>query len=494
MKFINTIKSKFIFILIIFVIISVGAPVYFLVLQFEKNFRERSERMLESTIDMLNFGLNNAMMLGESKNVNNIVDELVQNENVEHIRIIKPGGLIVHSSIPNEIGKVIDEVAPEHFIHYNSTDQSRSIVLLKSAKVYAAFQPLINKPYCQGCHTEENVISILDVDTKLTQAEINFFTGSFHIIFLGAAVIILLVVGLIYFFNLFINRPVLNFIAALDDVEKGDLNVKLPERKDDEFGKLNAHFNRMVSELKSSREKIDQMHYDQLRHADQLATVGELTAQMAHEINNYTAIMMSRADYLIMEAENDPALSSTKEDLLVIQKEINKIADITQNILRHSKKRQRQIVDFDLLKVVDQSTRIFTQILEKKNIYLTKNYSTDSIMMSGDPTEIEQIFINIINNSADSIKDTGEIKISIMEENESAVVEIEDNGSGMTDETKANIFSPFFTTKEENRGTGLGLFIVKKICDNNGIFMHCSSKVNTGTKFQFVFPNIKEMR
>ncbi len=484
----KTIKSKFILISISFIIVAVGIPLFVLVYQFRANFHQRSQVMLEATLDMFDNGMDNVMLLGKDKDIQKIVMRIAGNRNVDHIRIFDETGRIHYSSDENERGRNIMVVAPAHIEDDFAIKREREIRILDDFHAYSAFEPIINKPECSTCHSENQVIAYMDVDTHLTRAEQTFYTGTIHLIFLGAAVILVLTLGLVYLFNHFINIPIKIFINALYKVEGGDLSTRLAVKRRDEFGILNSKFNNMVGEIASSRAKIVELHNEQLRHADKLVTIGELTAQMAHDINNYTGIILSRSDYLLLESERNGELSKFSRDIEVIQNEIQKISKITRNVLRHSKKKEVTFTGLDIAQIIDNSFLVIEPVIKKKNIQIEKIVNGENGLIFGDATEIEQIFTNLFLNAADAIDEEGSIKVTITLEAENVVVCVEDNGIGMDAETKKNIFSPFFTTKDSDKGTGLGLYIVKTICEQHKGEVTCESTPGKGTKFIIKFP------
>jgi HAMP domain-containing protein len=332
----KTINTKFIFFTTIFILLSVGIPTTFLIIQMRENFDQRSRIMLESTIDVVNNCLINAMRMGRTKHVQTILDNISRNESVDHIRLFKKDGRITYSSNHTENGRNIQTISPGH-VNLDNINQNR-ITLIEEERVYSVTRPIINGKECQKCHGFDPIIAYLDVDTNLTQAERFFHTGSLHMIFLAIAVILILFLGFYYLFNFFINRPLSRFKKALDNVERGNLEVQLPAKKPDEIGTLESHFNNMVLNLKESKQKIDELHFEQLQRADKLVTLGELAAEMAHEINNPAGIVMSRADFIQMDLEKYPNLKKYNEDLDVITNQINKISKITGSILKYSKK------------------------------------------------------------------------------------------------------------------------------------------------------------
>lgn len=483
----RTIKSKFIILSIIIIVLSIGIPVGFLLNQFSKNFHDRSVIMVGAAIDLMIFGLNNSMMKGDEKNVQNIVEQIGKNKSIKHIRIIDSEGIIKYAIHFDEIGKHIDIVEPGHLKTKLKNIIARKISLNENTNTYTAIQPIIMEKRCQSCHSEK-INSFLDVDTDLTKAEVKFYTGYFHMIFLAFALLLILAFSFYFIFNKFINKPLGNFILALSEVEKGNLNLNLPVKSKDEFSILNYHYNRMVNELKYSRGKIDEMHLDQLQRADKMVTLGELTASMAHDINNHSAIIMSRADYLLYEAENNKSLSAYIDDLNVVNNQIEKISKITGNILKHSKKSAKTFSNFDLVKLVETCTEMLEPLIKKRKTTLLKNFKISEAIIFGDPNQIEQVVLNLISNSMDAIKENGIINVMInLSEENKIQLKISDNGIGIDQESLEKIFSPFYTNKDSGKGTGLGLYIVQNICKNHNAEIICESKINEGTTFTITF-------
>lgn len=484
----KTIKSKFIALSVIVIILSIGIPVGFLLNQLSENFKDRSEIMVESAIDLMIYGLNSSMMMGDQKNVQNIVEQISKNKTIEHLRIFNKLGIIKYSTQKDEIGKNIEIIEPGHIEEQIYDITERKIFLDKKTNVYKAIEPILVETRCQSCHQEEKIISYLDVDTDLTKAEINFYTGSFHMLFLGLLLIFLLALSFYLIFNKMINNPLNKFTLALEEVEKGNLNLKLPADGKDEFSVLNYHYNRMTNELKNSREQIDEMHFDQLQRADKMVTLGELTASMAHDINNHSAIIMSRADFLLYEAENNRELSACIEDLNVVNDQIEKISKITGNILKHSKKLSQSFSEIDLVKLVENSCYMVEPLIKKRKVKLIKEIKLSSAQINGDPNQIEQMILNLVSNALDALPNGGELKIilQLAEENKIQLL-AKDNGIGIDADSLEKIFSPFYTNKEADKGTGLGLYIVQNICKNHNAEVKCESKLNEGTTFIITF-------
>lgn len=481
----KTIKSKLIFFLIVFIVISTGIPIYILIQQFRENFNQRSVVMLDTTLEMLRYGLR-ISMLSQDKNVQAVVDSISSNEIVDHIRIFNSEGNVLYSSNHKEINKNLSMIAPQHVNTKNI--QQKNIRLVTELGLYSVTEPILNEKECQSCHQSGKTIAYLDIDTDFTKAETVFYTGSSHMFFLAIAGMIVLGISIYLMFNYLINRPLKKLIAAMDKVETGNYDVQLFEKKQDEIGTVYNHFNNMISNLKSSAEKIEELHFERLQRVNRLKTLGELTSQMAHEINNHTAIIMSRADYLELETNKKKDLKDYSEDFNVILDQTNKLSLITGNILRHSKKSKNIFEKVNVVDVINRGIQLLNPSLRKKNIKFDLSLKVKNAFIFADPLQMEQVLINLVNNSIDAIEKNGQIKIELSDNPGFGLqLSVADNGCGIEKENISQIFSAFYTSKDQEKGTGLGLYIVKNICDNHNIIIGCESEPGTGTMFTLKF-------
>lgn len=482
----KSIRSKFIFFSIIVIIAGVIVSNVFIVTQLHTNFNKQSRLMLETTLDVLHNGLYNAMMAGKQKNIQGILDELDKNESISHIRIINLEGIVKYAADKNEINRNINSIEPGHI---NLPEiKNRSIISTIGNTIFSASEPLLNEEKCRGCHKEDKIIAYLDVDTNLKDAEANFYTGAEKLGLISGIIITLLIFILYTLFNSLINQPLLYFISALNKVKEGNLAIFLPENKKNEFGTLNSHFNNMVKKLKSSNEKIQELHTEQLQRADRLVTLGELTAEMAHEVNNHSAIIMSRTDYLLLESDTNKHITNYKDDLNSILHQTELISKITRNILKHSKKPTKILQKLNLSEVINDCIEILEPVIKKKNVQIIKDFKDEGLIINFDQLDIEQAVMNLINNAIDAMDDKGKIIFSIFKGDDNCpVLKIKDNGCGIEEKLLDQVFLPFFTTKDPEKGTGLGLYIVKNICYNHSTDIKCESKFNEGTEFTLTF-------
>jgi signal transduction histidine kinase len=489
----KSIRSKFIFLTITIIVVGVLIGNYLIIGQLKGNFQKQTSLMLATTLDVFKDGLTNEMMLNKNKNIQHILDRLSKNDHIDKVRIINPDGIIDFSSNSYEKDKNIFDVSPDH-LKLNEI-KGKKIIPSSNNYIYYATLPILNSEQCMGCHGDENVIAYLDVQTNLRDTQNKFYEGTLNIIVISTAIIALIILAFYGLFNQLINKPLSKFINALNRVKEGNLSINLQQKGRDEFALLNSHFNSMVSKLNESKTQIEELHAEQLQRADRLVTLGELTAEMAHDINNHTAIIMSRADYLNLETASDKRIKEYSDDINAILHQSTQVSKITRNILRHSKKYPKLNQKINLVNTVLDCLSILNPLFTKNKINVVKNFPNDEAIIFGDQLDIEQAIMNLLTNAVDAIENGGMISITVRKNREGRTeLMVADDGCGIEPLVLENIFQPFYTTKNIERGTGLGLYIVKKICDNHSAQISCQSEPALGTTFTITFKDIIEWK
>lgn len=479
---IKTVRARFILTTIIFTMVAVAFPSFFLLLQLKHNFTERSEIMLKTTLSLIDMQLENAMLTRE-RDINDLLHDFSRNEAIKNIRVYDRDGIVHYSTDYKELGRSIAQITTP------SAKKKDGFKVFDNKKIFSAGIPLLNKPACKSCHMNDgNTLGYIDVDVRFTKAEEYFYTGVRHTVLMALAFSIFLIVGLIFIFQKYINVPLKRIRESFQKVEEGDLNVSLESPYDDEFGALMSRFNHMVRRLKKTREELDKIHFEQLQRADKLVTLGELAAELAHEINNPAGIIMTHADYIQLDARENKALKKYEDDLEIIIDQVNKISSITSNILRYSKKRPKSMEEIDLPALLSHCLTILQPVIRKKRARVETRFDQDARVW-GDAGQLDQVFINVINNALDALpQEGGRLKLEIRLEPQAVSVTVSDNGQGIPEKEIDQIFLPFYSTKGEAKGTGLGLYIVKNICQNHNAEVKVASRPGKGTAITIIFP------
>jgi two-component system NtrC family sensor kinase len=244
---------------------------------------------------------------------------------------------------------------------------------------------------------------------------------------------------------------------------------------------------------------------NQLIHAAQLVEIGEMAAGFAHEINNPLQIIKGEHALIttLMEEMPGPLDAGKKEDLDEIfdsldqiKLQVNRCAEITQAILRFGRKNETAVQEFTPEPLLKEILHMIEKKRQVNGIRLVQNISQDLPAFMGDPSQFQQVMLNLFNNAFDAIAERhgssgGVLGIESLKDNDHhLVIKISDNGSGICPENMDKIFSPFFTTKPVGKGSGLGLSVCYGIIKSLGGTMAVTSDVNVGTCFVIRLPAV----
>jgi len=238
---------------------------------------------------------------------------------------------------------------------------------------------------------------------------------------------------------------------------------------------------RLYKNLMVQMQKLKEAQ-EQLVQAAKLAAIGELAANIAHEINNPLTTILGYTE--LLKEEDD--MEGIKNDLKIIESESLRAREIVQQLLEFSRRRPLKIEPVNIDELLDDIKKLVLPNMREKQIKLIEEKSHIPVI-EGDRNQLKQVFLNLINNALQAMQKEGTLKIVTGEKEGFVFVEITDNGTGIPDEILPRIFEPFFTTKKD-RGTGLGLPISYRIVENHGGRIEVKSKVNTGTTFRVYLP------
>lgn len=249
-----------------------------------------------------------------------------------------------------------------------------------------------------------------------------------------------------------------------------------------------------AEEGKRNLEQI-QEYQEQLNQASKMASIGELVDTVAHEINTPTGIIAAHADSVLLK---DTMSKDISDALEVIKRQTRRISDYTRRLLNYSQSMPFNPEQIDLETLINECTFLLGHRFRAKKITVIKNIELKSTKINIDRRQMEQVLINLLNNSVDAVGPQGKIYISLEkvkitnssegENVERIVISVEDNGTGISEENIPKIFNPFFSTKSKTKGTGLGLAITKAIVNRHKGKIEVESKPGEGTKFSIFLP------
>ena len=239
--------------------------------------------------------------------------------------------------------------------------------------------------------------------------------------------------------------------------------------------------------LAARNEEIQAMT-QQLWQASKLATMGELAASVAHEINNPLAILSLRVENLETKL---PDSFPGKNDLTIMGQEIDRIARIVSNLLQFSRSGERRFSSLNIVEEIDSTLELVQTHLANRSIQLEEEISSQTPLIFADRQQMRQVFLNLITNASDAMPEGGTLKIKVRpsEDGSQVMIEMQDTGIGIPPEDLPRLTDPFFTTKPEGKGTGLGLAICRRIIDEHqGTFEVTSPGRDQGTTARIALP------
>jgi two-component system NtrC family sensor kinase len=236
---------------------------------------------------------------------------------------------------------------------------------------------------------------------------------------------------------------------------------------------------------RASAEEENRNLQAQLQHVERLAFVGELTAGIAHELNEPLGGILGFAQLI---AKTRSLNEQQTQDLDRIIKASLYTREIIKKLMIFSRQMPRQITRIDLNKIVESILYFIDVRFHGSRIKVQTKLSKDLPVIMGDEVQMSQVLVNLITNSVHAMPNGGEVVITTSVKGRYLSLVVKDTGTGMTSEVKEKIFEPFFTTKPVGQGTGLGLSVVKGIVDSHEGRIIVNSTPATGTKFEILLP------
>ena len=282
-------------------------------------------------------------------------------------------------------------------------------------------------------------------------------------------------------------RPVKTLIEAVSRIGRGDYSPQLGMRGDDEISTLAREFDKMAKSLKQRESQLKEKQEALLR-AEQLAAVGRISAQIAHEVRNPLSSIGLNVELLEEALGSAEKLDApeAKDILAAIVREVDRLAEITEGYLRMARLPKPSMASEDLNDVVGSVLEFSREELERSKVKVIQRLDPSGPRALADEGQLRQVFLNLLRNSREAMPGGGELIVESRVANGHAEVLFCDSGRGMTSDIREHIFEPFFSTKEG--GTGLGLAVSQQILQAHGGSISCQSSPGGGTTFVVRLP------
>lgn len=315
-----------------------------------------------------------------------------------------------------------------------------------------------------------------------------------------------------------IRGPLRRILEAMRRLEQGDLEARAEVARQDELGQIARRFNLMAMELKRVSEEREGLNAhlqdridaalaelqaknrelealleriallrEELGQQERLAVAGQLTAAFAHEVGTPLNLVNSHLQLLLAQADLS---EKTRERVLTIQAQIERVGEIVRKLLGHTRRPEPQRETFSLAELLRDLQRLWAPTLTAHRIRFEAEAPSDC-RLQVDRKQMEQLFLNLVNNAVDAMPEGGRIRLAVEAEPGELPrwrFALVDTGTGIAPEHLPKVFKPMFTTKPEGKGTGLGLAIVREIVRAHGGDVRLESTLGQGTTVRFSLP------
>ena len=380
--------------------------------------------------------------------------------------------------------------------------------------------PILNSKSCyeSNCHAHsvnDRVLGslVIKVPLKDFDAAVNKSSIEFYLIAIFTT--ILLASALILFTRREIKKPHTELIKASDAVANGNKKIRvevMPNQLDD-IRMVSGAFNDMLDNLQTATTELEnwsqQLEYkvrkkteelgtaqSELMHIERLASLGKLSSSVAHEINNPLSGILVYTK-LVHKLLSNPDLTDAKKEVMLkhlrmIETETKRCGDIVKGLLDFSKKYQQDFEPRHLQDILRETYDLMLHPVKIANISFLTEFNAKSDLIYCSPNQIKQACVAMLVNSTEAVTENGEILVKTSNPDQDTIkLEISDNGIGISAEDIPHIFEPFFSTKQQARGIGLGLPIVHGIIQSHNGKIQVKSEPGQGTTISITLPLIR---
>ncbi len=519
----NSVSLRLFLLLFGVVIAGVALQAYVSGRSTSSQWMEFLEQNAHRSSELIKKGTYYGMLLNRKEEVHRTIDMIAQTPGVAGVRIYDKRGIIIVSADPEEIGRRVDLQADACVVCHDRTQPLHSVPTVNRTRVYRApdggrvlglISPIENQPECSdaACHAhrpDQTILGVLDVMMSLSSADERMRDQTRDLIL--SSLLMVAVIGAAS--GLFIYRvvrvPVRRLIAGTERVARGDLDTRIDVGKRNQIGQLAESFNAMIDDLRRARHELTQWSEklekkvvektDELSHAhrqivqmEKMASLGKLSATVAHELNNPLAGILTYAKLIGRSLGEEGFAPGEREEIAryldLIQKESRRCGDIVRNLLVFARVSGGEFALQRVNPILARAAMLVRHHLEIKGIRLESVEIAGNDEVVCDADQIQQALLALLVNAVEAMPQGGTLTLRAEGDVEAVRIQVGDTGVGIPPEVLPHIFEPFFSTKEGGTGVGLGLSVVYGIVQRHGGSVAVDSTVGRETTFTLRFP------
>ncbi|NIR68055.1 MAG: HAMP domain-containing protein [candidate division Zixibacteria bacterium] len=511
----NSLAGKLI--LAVGIVLSLGSAFFgFIFFKYEESVTIRNlTNHAQFSTSLVLKGINNGMLTARRDIIQTTIEEQGALPDVKELIIYDTAGNAVYASDPERLGKMID---PSNIEFRNAVEGNFTKPSIEGedgfhGTVLTSFTPIRNEPSCflASCHfhpKEEKVLGVLYTSFSASSIETASRQILFGTLLFGAFFVAMISVFLCIILYKLVSKPVALIEEGMKRVARGDFDHPIQVDSADEMGILASTFNAMASDISRYEQKLKnwaeelQREVDkktkeiveaqeQLVNAEKLASLGRMSAGVAHELNSPLTGIITYAHLLQERIPQEN--TDDHEDLQVIIDQAQRCTTIIKGLLRFSRKGGSEKIEINVNEILENAISMVRNQQNFLNIEIHLNLSETLSDVLVDANQIQQVILNLLSNAVDAMNGNGKLTIStgmiIEGAREFVEMSFSDTGPGIIPEHLGRIFEPFFTTKPVGKGTGLGLPVSYGIIKRHGGDILVRSKSGEGTIFLVRLPS-----
>ncbi len=521
-SFINRLSVKLTLIILSILLINLAVYTFYTLSVLKQDLTEASSQNAYNLSDVIKKSTRYSMLLNRRQDIYEIINTIGKEAGVEKIRIYNKQGRISYSTDSTEINKTVDTNSEACYVCHSrptlptnlpQNEMIREFTFDKNRKVLGLINPIKNESDCSNgpCHehsADKNILGVLDVivSTEKMNQIIDSNTKSIITNAIILTVLISAFSGL--FIIILVNKPLKKISKGIEEISNGNLDYKIDIHSKGELAQVANEFNHMSGRLNTAYNEIKEWSetlnlkveekneelkkiYEQITQIEKLASLGKLSATVAHELNNplegiltYSKLIAKKLSKMSTNGEYKDII----EFLTLISDESSRCGKIVKDLLLFSHKDEGKFSQNDLSKIIDKSLVLINHHLEINRITLVREYKKDNLSIECDSQKIEQALIAILINAIEAMSEGQTLKVVLEEDEDNAVIRITDQGKGISEKDLPYIFEPFYSTKNDNKGTGLGLAVAYGIIKQHHGKISVEETSVEGTTFKLVLP------
>ncbi len=459
------------------------------------------------------------------RHIDDAIRRLGEGPDVVGVRIYNKRGEVAFSSDSAEIGTRVDLQAQACFACHETAHplSSPSIEDLSQVHVHEAgfrvlrlITPIRNREGCaSGCHvhsSDDTVLGVLDVQMSLARTDSAMLRAERSSVGIGVAIALLLGAALAFIVHRAVHRPTRQLIRGTEALASGDLEVRIPVARNDELGQLADSFNRMAGSLEQANDELRQWSetlaervrdktqelaaiHKQMVRVEKTSSLGKMAATVAHELNNPLSGILTCSRLVARKVERalppGEARDGALENLELIRSESVRCGNIVRDLLTYAREGTHELAPARLHALIAHANSLMGHHMQLGSVELETDLALEEDEIFCDGEQIVQSLLALMINAIEAMPEGGRLTLTTAADptdKRFVLLRVADTGSGIPPEVRDHIFDPFFSTKNETKGVGLGLAVAFGIVRRHGGTISVDSVPGQGATFTLRLP------